>query len=66
VPAFQFTIRILDPHVAFEEAPELQRPEVHGPDAVIDFFEPHVFPGADGRDIHPIGVPADAQKAAPR
>jgi len=51
VPAFQSTILIFDAHVAFEEAPELQWPEVHAPDAVIDFFKPHVVLGGMAKNL---------------
>ena len=46
--------------MAFKQAPELERAEVHGPDAVIDFFQAHVRPRADGGDIDPVVVPANA------
>jgi len=37
--AFQSTKCILDSHVFFEQASELERGEVDDPDAIIDFFE---------------------------
>jgi hypothetical protein len=36
--AFQSTKCILDPHVFFEHASELERAEIDAPDAIIDFF----------------------------
>jgi len=37
--AFQSTKCILDPHVFFEQASELERAEKDVPDAIIDFSE---------------------------
>jgi len=37
--AFQSTKCILDTHVFFEQASELERAEIDVPDAIIDFFE---------------------------
>ena len=37
--AFQSTKCILDMHVFFEQASELERPEIDVPDAIIHFFE---------------------------
>src|SRR2546422_8850011 len=51
---------IFDLHVPLEQAPELERPEVHVPDSVIDLFEPYVFADADGGDVDPSPVPANA------
>ena len=42
------------------ESPEFDRPIIHGPDIVVDFFESDVFATKDVADIDPVGFPADA------
>jgi len=44
---------VLDLHVPLEEPPELERPEVHVPDAVVDFLQADVFADAHGGDVDP-------------
>ena len=55
---------VLDFHVSFDQPTELERPEVHVPDAVVDFLQAHVFADADGGDVDPSSIPADATVGA--
>lgn len=64
VMSFQASISVLDFHVAFKQAAELERSEVDVPDAVIDFLQADVFADADGGNVDPLGVPADAAVGA--
>ncbi len=42
------------------KAPEIKEAKVHGPYAVVDFFEADVLIGEDVADVYPMGVPANA------
>src|SRR5215468_3521823 len=42
------------------QAAELQRPEVHVPDPVVDFLEANVLADTHDRDAHPTAVPPNA------
>src|SRR3990172_3198350 len=55
---------VLDLHVPLEQTPELERAEVHVPDAVVDFLQADVFTDADGGDVDPSPVPANAAMGA--
>ena len=44
----------------FMELAEFERAEVDAPDAIVDFFQAYILPGADGGNIDPARVPADA------
>jgi len=46
--ACESIIFILDPHMLFMEPAEVERAEVGVPDAIVDFFQAHVLPGAGG------------------
>ena len=46
--------------MALKKASEFQGSEVYIPDAVLDFFQPNVFPDTDGRDVDPLPSPSDA------
>ena len=37
----------------------MERAEVDVPDAIADFFQADILPGADDGDIGPVPVPAD-------
>src|SRR5207253_4387697 len=56
----QSAIRVFDPHMALEQAPELERPVVDIPDPIVDLLQAHVLTNADGRDVYPAAVPSDA------
>lgn len=58
------TILVLDAHVSFVKAAELERAEEEVPDAVVDFFEADVLTGADDGDVDPMVVPADTAVGA--
>jgi hypothetical protein len=62
--SFQSSISILDSHVSFQEAPELERSEVDVPNAVVDLLEPDVLAGAHGGDAHPLAISTDATVGA--
>jgi hypothetical protein len=62
--AQQPTIGVLDLHVPLEQAPELERTEVHISDAVVDLFKAHILGGAHSREVHPTAPPANAAIAA--
>ena len=51
---------VFDLHVPLDEPTELERSEVHVPDSVVDFLQPHVFADADGGDVDPSSIPANA------
>src|SRR5712692_3130297 len=51
---------VLDLHVSFDQAPELERSEVYVPDTVVDLLQADVFADADGGDVEPSPIPADA------
>ncbi len=55
---------VFDLHVPLDEASKLERSEVHVPDAVVDFLQTHVFADADGGDVDPPSIPADAAVGA--
>lgn len=42
------------------EPAERKRAEVDVPDVIVDCFQAHILPGADGGDIDPVRVPAAA------
>ena len=46
-------VRVLNPHAPLVQAAQLQRPEVHVPDPVVDFLQPDVLADADDRHVHP-------------
>jgi hypothetical protein len=46
--------------VSLMEPAECERAEVDVPDAIVDFLQAHILPGADGGDSDPVRVPADA------
>ena len=46
--AVRSTIFVLDAHVSFMSPAECERAEVDGPDAIVDFFQAYVLPGAGG------------------
>src|SRR3989442_2613880 len=56
----QSAIRVFDPHMALEQAPELERPVVDIPDPIVDLLQAHVLTNADGRDVYPAAVPSHA------
>ncbi len=62
--SFESTILVLDAHRAFMESAELQGAEIDVPDTVVDFFQADVLSGADGGDIDPTRVPANAAVGA--
>ena len=41
------------------QAAQLQRPEVHVPDPVVDFLQPDVLADADDQHVHPATIPPD-------
>jgi hypothetical protein len=51
---------ILDPQLAFVHSPELDRPEVYVPQAVVHFLESDILTGQRLRDADAIALPADA------
>src|SRR5882724_10778365 len=57
-------VLVFNPQVALAQTPEPQRPKVNVPDAVRNLFEAHVFPDANGGDIHPPAVPPNAAVGA--
>ncbi len=59
-----FTKGILDLHVAFTWAPELERAKVDGPDPLIDFLQAHVCVRRDRGDIDPVVIPPNAPVGA--
>ena len=58
--SFESTIGIFDAHVSFEQPAEFEWAEGDIPDAIIDFLETDIFPGAGGGDVDPLTVPPDA------
>src|SRR6266496_1073797 len=62
--AQESAIGILNSHVALVQTAKLKRPEVHVPDAVVDFLKAHVFADAHGGYVDPAPVPADAAVGA--
>ena len=57
---FKSTILVLDAQRSFMKSTEFQRTEVDIPDTVVDFFQADVLSDADGGDIDPMVVPANA------
>src|SRR3989442_10793263 len=60
----QSAIRVFDPHMALEQAPELERSVVDIPDPIVDLLQAHVLTNADGRDVHPAAAPPDTANPA--
>jgi hypothetical protein len=60
--AVQSAIFIFDTHMSFMEPAECERVKVDGPETVVDSFQVHVLPGADGGDIDPVRVPARSRR----
>jgi hypothetical protein len=58
------TISIFDVHLSFEPSTECEGAEGAIPDAIIEFFETDIFPGAGGGDIDPLSVPPNAPVGA--
>src|SRR5207244_9217484 len=52
-------VRVLNPHAPLVQAAQLQRPEVHVPDPVVDFLQPDVLADADDRHVYPATIPPD-------
>src|SRR5439155_3400156 len=50
-------VRVLNPHAPLVQAAQLQRPEVHVPDPVVDFLQPDVLANTDDRHVHPATIP---------
>lgn len=46
------------------QAAKFQRSKVNIPNAVVDFFQAHVFAGAADADVHSFMIPADAAVGA--
>src|SRR5437867_13282837 len=52
-------VRVLNPHAPLVQAAQLERPEVHVPDPVVEFLQPDVLADADDRHVHPATIPPD-------
>lgn len=59
--AQQPAVGIFNLHVSLEQPPELERTEVHVPNAVVDLLEANVFADAHGGDIDPAAAPRSMQ-----
>ncbi len=59
-PTFVSTEGVFNGQSTFVKAPKIERAKVHGPDAVVDFFEADVLIREDVTDVYPVGVPANA------
>src|SRR5262249_4218575 len=57
-------VLVLNAHPPLVQPAELQRPEVHVPDPVVDLLEPHELADADDRHVHPAAVPSNAAVGA--
>ncbi len=57
---FQSAIFVLDPHVAFMQAPGFKWSKVDVPGSVVELFQADVPVGTDDGDIDPVRIPADA------
>jgi len=55
----QATLVIFDSEESLVHSTETKRPEVHIPDAVVDFLKTDVFPCQGMSDAHPALFPAD-------
>src|SRR5437762_14175426 len=52
-------VRVLNPHAPLVQAAQLERPEVHVPNPVVDFLQPDILADADDRHVHPATIPPD-------
>src|SRR4030095_1143608 len=59
----QATLVIFDSEESLVHSTETKRPEVHIPDAVVDFLKTDVFPCQGMSHAHPALFPADAAVA---
>src|SRR2546425_1309937 len=57
-------IGILNFRVALVQTAKLKWPEVHVPDAVVDFLKANVLADAHGGDVDPAALPTDAAVGA--
>ncbi len=59
-PAFVSTKGVFNGQRSFVKPSKIEGAKVHGPNAVVDFFEADVLFGEDVADVDPLRMPANA------